>query len=76
MIIENGEKKGVKLNNIVRTCEDPNKKFKVDVRDPATKKIKVVRFGDPNVEKRRSDREKFEPDMVPTVMDQKLKQGI
>ena len=55
MIIENGEKKGVKLNNIIRTSENPNKKFKVYVRDPATKKIKVVRFGDPNMEIKRDD---------------------
>ena len=54
-IMEDGEKKGVKLNNIIRTSENPNKKFKVYVRDPATKKIKVVRFGDPNMEIKRDD---------------------
>ena len=31
------------------------KKFKVYVRDPSTKKIKVVRFGDPNMEIKRDD---------------------
>ena len=54
-IMEDGEKKGVKLNNIIRTSENPNKKFKVYVRDPSTKKIKVVRFGDPNMEIKRDD---------------------
>lgn len=57
-IMEDGEKKGVKLNNIIRTSENPNKKFKVYVRDPATKKIKVVRFGDPNMEIKRDDPER------------------
>jgi hypothetical protein len=54
-IMEEGEKKSVKLNNIIRTSENPNKKFKVYVRDPSTKKIKVVRFGDPNMEIKRDD---------------------
>ena len=54
-IMEDGEKKGVKLNNIIRTSENPKKKFKVYVRDPSTKKIKVVRFGDPNMEIKRDD---------------------
>jgi hypothetical protein len=54
-IMEDGEKKGVKLNKIMRTSENPNKKFKVYVRDPSTKKIKVVRFGDPNMEIKRDD---------------------
>ena len=54
-IMEDGEKKGVKLNNIIRTSENPNKKFKEYVRDPSTKKIKVVRFGDPNMEIKRDD---------------------
>ena len=57
-IMEDGEKKGVKLNNIIRTSENPNKKFKVYVRDPSTKKIKVVRFGDPNMEIKRDDPER------------------
>jgi len=55
VIMEAGEKKGVKLNNPIRTSENPNKKFKVYVRDPQTKKIKVVRFGDPNMEIKRDD---------------------
>jgi hypothetical protein len=55
IIMEDGEKKGVKLNKIIRTSENPNKKFKVYVRDPSTKKIKVVRFGDPNMEIKRDD---------------------
>ena len=55
VIMEEGEKKGVKLNDPIRTSENPNKKFKVYVRDPATKKIKVVRFGDPNMEIKRDD---------------------
>ena len=55
IIMEEGEKKSVKLNNIIRTSENPNKKFKVYVRDPSTKKIKVVRFGDPNMEIKRDD---------------------
>jgi hypothetical protein len=54
-IMEDGEKKGVKLNNIIRTSENPNKKFKVYVRDPASGNIKVVRFGDPNMEIKRDD---------------------
>lgn len=55
VIMEDGEKKGVKLNDPIRTSENPNKKFKVYVRDPQTKKIKVVRFGDPNMEIKRDD---------------------
>ena len=39
--------KKVKLNDPIRTSENPNKKFKVYVKDGDT--VKVVRFGDPNM---------------------------
>jgi len=47
--------KKVKLNDPIRTSENPNKKFKVYVKDPSTGNIKVVRFGDPNLSIKRDD---------------------
>ena len=48
--------KKVKLNDPIRTSENPNKKFKVYVKDGD--KIKVVRFGDPNMSIKRDDPER------------------
>lgn len=48
--------KKVKLNDPIRTSEVPTKKFKVYVRDGD--KIKVVRFGDPNLSIKRDDPER------------------
>tara|TARA_Y100001938_G_C8094342_1_gene437133 strand:+ start:135 stop:497 length:363 start_codon:yes stop_codon:yes gene_type:complete len=45
----------VKLNDPIRTSENPNKKFKVYVKDPSSGNIKVVRFGDPNLSIKRDD---------------------
>ena len=45
--------KKVKLNDPIRTSENPNKKFKVYVKDGDT--VKVVRFGDPNMSIKRDD---------------------
>ena len=45
----------VKLNDPIRTSENPKKKFKVYVKDPKTKNVKVVRFGDPNLSIKRDD---------------------
>ena len=47
--------KKVKLNDPIRTSENPNKKFKVYVKDPSSGNIKVVRFGDPNLSIKRDD---------------------
>jgi hypothetical protein len=54
--ITEGEYKGreVKLNDPIRTSENPNKKFKVYVKN-AQGKVVVVRFGDPNMEIKRDD---------------------
>ena len=47
--------KKVKLNDPIRTSENPNKKFKVYVKNESGKVV-VVRFGDPNMSiKRDSD---------------------
>ena len=46
--------KKVKLNDPIRTSENPNKKFKVYVKN-AQGKVVVVRFGDPNMEIKRDD---------------------
>jgi len=46
--------KKVKLNDPIRTSENPNKKFKVYVRGPKGNVV-VVRFGDPNMEIKRDD---------------------
>jgi hypothetical protein len=55
-IIEESEYQGkkVKLNDPIRTSENPNKKFKVYVKN-AQGKVVVVRFGDPNMEIKRDD---------------------
>ena len=45
--------KTVKLNDPIRTSEVPTKKFKVYVKDGD--KVKVVRFGDPNLSIKRDD---------------------
>ena len=37
--------KTVKLNDPIRTSENPNKKFKVYVKDPKTGNVKKVNFG-------------------------------
>ena len=37
--------KKVKLNDPIRTSENPNKKFKVYVKDPKTGNVKKVNFG-------------------------------
>ena len=47
--------KKVKLNDPIRTSENPKKKFKVYVKDPSSGNIKVVRFGDPNLSIKRDD---------------------
>jgi len=46
--------KKVKLNDPIRTSENPNKKFKVYTMGPKGKVV-VVRFGDPNMEIKRDD---------------------
>ena len=46
--------KKVKLNDPIRTSENPNKKFKVYTMGP-NGKVVVVRFGDPNMEIKRDD---------------------
>ena len=45
----------IKLNDPIRTSENPNKKFKVYVKDPSSGNVKVVRFGDPNLSIKRDD---------------------
>ena len=47
--------KTVKLNDPIRTSENPKKKFKVYVKDPSSGNVKVVRFGDPNLSIKRDD---------------------
>jgi len=49
--------KGKKLNKPFRTPKGP-KKFAVYVKDPKTGNVKIVRFGDPNMEIRRDDPER------------------
>jgi len=46
--------KKVKLNDPIRTSENPNKKFKVYTKGP-NGNVVVVRFGDPNMEIKRDD---------------------
>lgn len=46
--------KKVKLNDPIRTSENPNKKFKVYTMGP-NGNVVVVRFGDPNMEIKRDD---------------------
>ena len=57
--IEEAEYQGkkVKLNDPIRTSENPNKKFKVYVKNDKGKVV-VVRFGDPNMEIKRDDPER------------------
>ena len=50
---------GVELNKPMRE-EGGEKKFKVYVKDPQTGNIKIVRFGDPNMEIKRDDPERRE----------------
>ena len=54
--LEEAEYQGrkVTLNDPIRTSEDPNKKFKVYVKNEKGKVI-VVRFGDPNMSIKRDD---------------------
>jgi hypothetical protein len=47
--------KKVKLNDPIRTSENPKKKFKVYVKDPKSGNVKVVRFGDPKLSIKRDD---------------------
>lgn len=56
--IEEAEYQGktVNLNDPIRTSEVPSKKFKVYVKDGD--KVKVVRFGDPNLSIKRDDPER------------------
>ena len=49
--------KTVKLNDPIRTSENPNKKFKVYVKNEKGKVV-VVRFGDPNMDINRDDPER------------------
>ncbi len=49
--------KKVKLNDPIRTSENPNKKFKVYVKNEKGKVV-VVRFGDPNMAINRDDPER------------------
>jgi hypothetical protein len=56
LIVEEAEYEGkkVKLNDPIRTSENPNKKFKVYVKNDKGNVV-VVRFGDPNLEIKRDD---------------------
>jgi hypothetical protein len=47
--------KKVKLNDPIRTSENPKKKFKVYVKDKKTGNVKIIRFGDPNLSIKRDD---------------------
>ena len=49
--------KKVNLNDPIRTSENPNKKFKVYVKNEKGKVV-VVRFGDPNMSIKRDDPER------------------
>jgi hypothetical protein len=49
--------KKVELNNPIRTSENPNKKFKVYVKNEKGKVV-VVRFGDPKMSIKRDDPER------------------
>ena len=54
--LEEAEYKGrkVKLNDPIRTSENPKKKFKVYVKNEKGNVV-VVRFGDPDMEIKRDD---------------------
>jgi len=56
-VFDEAEYKGkkVKLNDPIRTSENPKKKFKVYVKDPKTSNVKIIRFGDPNLSIKRDD---------------------
>ena len=54
MILFWGQGKKVKLNDPIRTSENPNKKFKVYVKNPKGNVVKV-NFGDPNMEIKKDD---------------------
>lgn len=56
LVVEEAEYEGkkVKLNDPIRTSENPNKKFKVYVKNDKGNVV-VVRFGDPNMEIKRDD---------------------
>ena len=58
-IVEDAEYQGrkVKLNDPIRTSENPKKKFKVYVKNEKGKVV-VVRFGDPNMSINRDDPER------------------
>ena len=58
-MVEQAEYQGkkVKLNDPIRTSENPNKKFKVYVKNEKGKVV-VVRFGDPNMSINRDDPER------------------
>ena len=58
-VVEQAEYQGkkVKLNDPIRTSENPNKKFKVYVKNEKGKVV-VVRFGDPNMAINRDDPER------------------
>jgi hypothetical protein len=50
--------KKVKLNDPIRNPAGSKKKFKVYVKDPKTKKVKKVQFGDPKMDIKRDDPER------------------
>ena len=56
LVITEAEYQGkkVKLNDPIRTSENPKKKFKVYVKNESGKVV-VVRFGDPNLSIKRDD---------------------
>lgn len=56
LVVEQAEYQGkkVKLNDPIRTSENPKKKFKVYVKNEKGKVV-VVRFGDPNMDIKRDD---------------------
>lgn len=47
--------KKVKLNDPIRNPAGSKKKFRVYVKDPKTKNVKKVQFGDPKMEIKRDD---------------------
>jgi len=56
LVVEESEFEGrkVKLNDTIRTSENPNKKFKVYVKNEKGNVV-VVSFGDPNLSIKRDD---------------------
>ena len=72
------EGKKVKLNDPIRTSENPDKKFKVYVKNEKGNVV-VVRFGDPNMEIKRDDpdrRKSFRQDTTAITQVQNGRQGI